>query len=142
MRFQKIWRKARIVHIVVLVVPGLGADVQHSVAHVSDKLIGMPITSYLAYPFEGQREELSVQLSRLKGCEVLAATNEQLLILVTDTRTSLEEEELWRELQSLPALERLDLVFGHLEPAKDSSLPTARNIEIKKEAGWSTVASF
>ena len=119
MRFQKIWRKARIVHIVVLVVTGLGADVQHSVAHVSDKLIGMPIKSYLAYPCEGQQEELSVQLSRLKGCEVLAATNEQLLILVTDTRTSLDEEELWRELQSLPALERLDLVSGHLEPAKD-----------------------
>ena len=118
-RFQKIRREAQIVHIVVLVVAGLGADVQHSVAHVSDKLIGMPIKSYLAYPCEGQQEELSVQLSRLKGCEVLAATNEQLLILVTDTRTSLEEEELSRELQSLPSLERLDLVSGHLEPAKD-----------------------
>ena len=74
----------------------------------------MPIKSYLAYPVHGQRDELSSQLSSLTGCEVHSAANAELLILVTDTSTSEEEESLWENLQELPSLDRLDLVSGHL----------------------------
>jgi nitrate reductase NapAB chaperone NapD len=73
----------------------------------------MPVFSYLAYPEKGAKEELIKDLKALNHCEVMPAENEEILILVTDTRDEEEEKELQKKLKGLKSLKSLGMTFGH-----------------------------
>jgi hypothetical protein len=45
----------------------------------------VPIKSYLAYSVTGRRDALARALAALGGCEVIPASNRDVLVLVTDT---------------------------------------------------------
>jgi len=75
----------------------------------------MPIFSYLAIPMSGAKESLCAELSVLKYCQVIPATNQDVVVLVTDTPDETTEEALQGTLQSLQSLQSLSLAFGYDE---------------------------
>ncbi|WP_152285993.1 hypothetical protein [Flavicella marina] len=72
----------------------------------------MPIKSYLAHPYQGQKMELYNTLSQLEGCEVIPAENKDVLILVTDTETSKQEDALQEKLNMIKSIKLLAMVAG------------------------------
>ena len=58
----------------------------------------MPIKSYLAHPHDGKKAELVAALSCLSACEVIPAENKDLLIVVTDTPDTLEDEKIKEQI--------------------------------------------
>lgn len=72
----------------------------------------MPVQSYLVYPRENMRSDLISKLSNLNECEVLESTNEELLILLTDTQDSYAEGMLQEELKLIPEIQGISLVFA------------------------------
>lgn len=76
----------------------------------------MPIKSYLAHPFEGKKGELINELSNLKNCEIIPAENKDVLILVTDTNSKLEETQLKDKLDTIKSLKLLAMVSGFNSP--------------------------
>jgi nitrate reductase NapAB chaperone NapD len=78
----------------------------------------MPIFSYLAIPLTGAKELLSTALARLPYCTVVPAHNHDVVVLVTDTPNQSAEEALQKELQALPLLQSLSLVFGYDQPTE------------------------
>ena len=83
----------------------------------------MPIKSYLAYPVRGRSDELAAALRRLSGCQVFAAVNRDVLVLVTDTPHEAADEALQGALADIPTLEALALVAGVGDAAIDSGAP-------------------
>lgn len=75
----------------------------------------MPIKSYLAYPAPGRAESVALSLAALHGCDVFPSTNQEMLILVTDTADEPAESCLEEQLQLVPDLHCLALVSG-MEP--------------------------
>ena len=80
------------------------------------KLIAMPIKSYLAHPKEGKKEALKSLLEKIPKCEVLAAENKNVLIIITDTRTEEEDKALNEQLEAIEILQLLALVSGFNTP--------------------------
>ena len=76
----------------------------------------MPIKSYLAHPHEGKKNELILELIALEKCEVIPAENKDLLIVVTDTETKLEEETLKEKMEAIKNLKLLAMVSGFDTP--------------------------
>ena len=72
----------------------------------------MPLKSYLAHPEEGKKEDLVLELSLIKGCEVVAAKNKELIILVTETEDKDAEEILKNQLERVENLKLLSMVSG------------------------------
>lgn len=72
----------------------------------------MPIKSYLVHAFEGQKEKLVNELNRLPQCQVNPSTNEDVLVLVTDTPTVLAEKKLEKTLESISEIKNMALVSG------------------------------
>lgn len=75
----------------------------------------MVIKSYLAYPIEGKLIELEQALREMGGCEVVPATNRNLLVLVTESKDEKTEKVLAARLHNLPALQALALVSAYNE---------------------------
>ena len=75
----------------------------------------MPIFSYLAIPRSGAKEILCAELSALSYCQVIPATNQEVVVLVTDTPDETSEEALQVHLQKLQSLQSLSLAFGYDE---------------------------
>jgi hypothetical protein len=75
----------------------------------------MPIFSYLAIPMSGAKQSLCAELAALKHCHVIPATNQDVVVLVTDTPDQTTEEALQGNLQSLQSLQSLSLAFGYDE---------------------------
>ena len=75
----------------------------------------MPVFSYIAYPAQGAKEELLIDLRALDHCEVMPAENEEILILLTDTPDDEKEKELQKRLRALNSLESLGMTFGHTD---------------------------
>lgn len=73
----------------------------------------MPVFSYLAYPEKGMKKKLIEELAALSYCEVTAAENEEILILLTDTPGKTEEGVLQKNLKELKSLQSLSMTFGH-----------------------------
>ncbi|MDP7355413.1 MAG: hypothetical protein QGE94_10120 [Desulfobacterales bacterium] len=73
----------------------------------------MPIFSYLAYPAQGAKDELLKDLNALDHCEAMAAKNEEILILVTDTPDEKRENVLKKKLEGLKSLQSLSMTLGH-----------------------------
>ncbi len=78
----------------------------------------MPIVSYIVHPQQGKKKNLIHVLSSLKNCEVIPAENENILILVTDTKDKEEEKELLEKLDSLEDLKLKSMVSGFNSPKK------------------------
>lgn len=73
----------------------------------------MQIFSYLATAVPGREAELALELTRVPGCRVIESDSKELLILVTETASSLEEEALQRRLEAIESLAFLAMVYGH-----------------------------
>jgi len=76
----------------------------------------MPIISYLAHPHEGKKVELLEALSTMDQCEVIPAENKNLLIVVTDTDTDDEQDDLKEKIEAIKSLKLLALVSGFNAP--------------------------
>lgn len=76
----------------------------------------MPIKSYLAHAVKGKKEELELALTKLAQCEVVAAKNEDVLALVTDTESEKEDEKLKEKIEAIESLQFLSLVSGFNTP--------------------------
>ncbi|WP_282124256.1 hypothetical protein [Algibacter mikhailovii] len=76
----------------------------------------MPIKSYLAHPHDGQKAELVKALSDIEACEVMPATNENILVVVTDTLDDASEEILKEQIDKIQSLKLLTLVSGFNSP--------------------------
>lgn len=75
----------------------------------------MPVKSYLVFPHEGQKECLSEKLCALSWCEVMPAENEDLLVMVTDTKSERDEEDCIAKINEIEELEHYTLVSGFEE---------------------------
>jgi nitrate reductase NapAB chaperone NapD len=75
--------------------------------------VAMPIKSYLVYPTQGKQADLEAQLRTLPECEVLPATNHELLVLITDTNDETAEKVLEAKLKEIETLQCLALVAGY-----------------------------
>jgi nitrate reductase NapAB chaperone NapD len=73
----------------------------------------MPVKSYIATPLNGKLKELHVQFLQIEGCEVIASQNKAVLIVITDTDTEEEDDQVYRKLLTVPDLEQLTLVSGY-----------------------------
>ncbi|WP_420322594.1 chaperone NapD [Flagellimonas sp.] len=78
----------------------------------------MPIKSYLVHPSEGKKVQLAQQLSKMEHCEVLPAENEEVLILVTETDSKQEEQELKEKLEQISDIKLMAMVSGFDTPKK------------------------
>ncbi len=75
----------------------------------------MPIFSYLAIPRNGGKDSLCAELSVLKYCQIIPASNQEVVVLVTDTPDETSEEALQGSLKKLQSLQSLSLAFGYDE---------------------------
>jgi nitrate reductase NapAB chaperone NapD len=75
----------------------------------------MPICSYLAVPLAGEAERLSTRLGALPGCEVIRATNRDVMVLITETSGGEEEATLRSEIETTEGLAALVLTFGEID---------------------------
>ncbi|MGX1930127.1 chaperone NapD [Flagellimonas sp. 2504JD4-2] len=76
----------------------------------------MPIKSYLVHPTEGKKEALANELANMQHCEVVPAENEDVLILITETDSKQEEEELKQNLEKISDIKLMALVSGFNTP--------------------------
>ncbi|WJJ95240.1 hypothetical protein [Algibacter luteus] len=76
----------------------------------------MPIKSYLAHPHEGRKQHLIDAFSAIKECEVLPATNEDVLVVITDTLDDVSEEILKEKIEKIDSLKLLAMVSGFNSP--------------------------
>ncbi len=72
----------------------------------------MPIQSYLVYPREGEKQNLNLNLNSLANCETVESTNEDIIILLTDTANDYEEGLLQENLKAIPQLQGMALVYA------------------------------
>ena len=75
----------------------------------------MPVFSFLAYPEDNMKEQLIKDLSDLDYCDIKAADNNDVLILVTDTPDELTNKELLTTIKNLTSLQSLSMTFGHAD---------------------------
>jgi nitrate reductase NapAB chaperone NapD len=75
----------------------------------------VPIKSYIAWPAPGMAPALERALAEIPGCEVLAAENEDLLVLVTETPTGQADETLFEKVRQLETLHCITFIAGTSE---------------------------
>ena len=73
----------------------------------------MPIMSYIAYPASGKKDQLKDALLSIPECEVIPASNQDILVVVTDTKDEQAEKALQATLKNIQALQCLALVAGY-----------------------------
>lgn len=76
----------------------------------------MPIKSYLAHPHEGKKSELIKALSKIECCEVIPAQNKEVVVLVTDTESEIEENILKEKIEAIESLKLFAMVSGFDTP--------------------------
>ena len=79
----------------------------------------MPITSYLAHAIKGQKEVLIKQLSGLQNCDIIPAENQDIVVVVTDTEDTIQEDILKEQIEAFASLKLLALVSGFNTPKND-----------------------
>lgn len=72
----------------------------------------MPIKSYLVHPMDGQKEQLIQKLEKIPFCELNPSTNEDIIVLVTDTSSITEEKELEQKFEAISEIKNMALVSG------------------------------
>lgn len=76
----------------------------------------MPIKSYLAHPQDGKKEALMEALSKIDNCEVIPAENKDLLIVITDTESKIDDEKIKESIEAIKSLKLLAMVSGFNTP--------------------------
>lgn len=76
----------------------------------------MPIKSYLAHSETGKKQTLIDALSQLNGCEVIPATNQDLVVVVTETIDDASDVILKEKIEHIDSLKLLALVSGFNTP--------------------------
>tara|TARA_R110001606_G_scaffold135548_2_gene272661 strand:- start:5123 stop:5362 length:240 start_codon:yes stop_codon:yes gene_type:complete len=79
----------------------------------------MPITSYLAHAIKGQKKDLIKQLSGLQNCDIIPAENQDIVVVVTDTEDTIQEDILKEQIEAFASLKLLALVSGFNTPKND-----------------------
>ncbi len=72
----------------------------------------MPIKSYIAHPHDGKYKELLSKLSNIPACDIIPSENKEIAIIVTDTKSDLEDKNMQIEINSIKSLKMLSLVSG------------------------------
>lgn len=85
----------------------------------------MPICSYLVITDEGEARTVSQRLAGLPSCASVAATNRDVVILVTETQSLEEEGELRSSVEAMPGIQALLMTFGEIDPDADLADPIA-----------------
>lgn len=83
----------------------------------------MPICSYLVIPEEGATLGVRDRLAGMPECDVVAAENRDVLILVTDTEGLQREEALRSTIEAMEGIQALLLTFGEIDPDTDVGDP-------------------
>jgi nitrate reductase NapAB chaperone NapD len=83
------------------------------------------ICSYLVIAEGGALARVAERLGALPGCDVVAAENRDVLILVTDTPGLEEEGALRRRVEALEGIQALLLTFGEIDPDTQIGDPVA-----------------
>ena len=73
----------------------------------------MPTFSYLVTPVPGEMNTLVKELNNTDYCEAVAANNEELIILVTETPDEKTEKELQRKLKGFQNIQSVSMTYGH-----------------------------
>ena len=71
----------------------------------------MPVCSYLVYPRTGRKEKLISHFNNFSECEALESLNEDIVVLVTDTKDEVEEGILQENLKLIPEIQEMALVY-------------------------------
>lgn len=72
----------------------------------------MPIKSYIAHPHNGKYQELLSELSNITDCDIIPSKNKEIVIVVTDTKSDLEDQNMQIEINAIKSLNILSLVSG------------------------------
>ena len=78
----------------------------------------MPIKSYLAHPHSGKKEAVISSISALEYCEVVPAKNEDVIIVITETISDDQEEQVEANLNNVEGIKLLAMVSGFNTPLK------------------------
>ncbi|HSH05258.1 MAG TPA: hypothetical protein VLL52_22270 [Anaerolineae bacterium] len=73
----------------------------------------MIVKSYLIYPLPQQKSSLQDKLQQFPQCDVIPATNQDLLVLVTATDNQTDDETLYTQIKHLPQIQVITLISGH-----------------------------
>ncbi len=76
----------------------------------------MPVCSYLVIPQRHSADDLATRLTELPGCDVVAACNRDVLLLVTDTPGPREDRALRERIEGMEEVQALVLSFGEVDP--------------------------
>lgn len=76
------------------------------------------IQSYVVHPAAGRAAEVIAALTAIPGCEVLAAENRPVLVLVTETPDRAAQRELERCLEAVENIAHIALVSGWTDEEK------------------------
>jgi nitrate reductase NapAB chaperone NapD len=82
----------------------------------------MSVCSYLVIPTAGTAEAVARRLAAIPGCDVTAAENRDVLVLVTETEGREEEKALRARVEGVEGVMAMVLTFGEIDPDAD---PTA-----------------
>lgn len=77
----------------------------------------MPVCSYLVFTRLGQLQQVSEQLDVLPQCSTEKADGGELLMLLTETQSEVEEQALQERFRTMEEIQCLVLTFGALEEA-------------------------
>jgi len=72
----------------------------------------MPVKSYLAFPFDNQKEALRIEIEKIEGCEAIEAENKDLLVVVTETSDEKADDALLVKIRNIKYLKHISLVSG------------------------------
>ncbi len=72
----------------------------------------MPIKSYIAHPHNDKYQELLSELSNITDCDIIPSENKEIIIVVTDTKSDLEDKNIQIEINAINSLNILSLVSG------------------------------
>ncbi len=72
----------------------------------------MPIKSYVLHSEENNKDILLNELQKLPNCEVIPAQNQEVIVVVTDTKSEEKDTELYNQLLEMKGLKHLSLVSG------------------------------
>ena len=73
----------------------------------------MPVKSYIVIPQSDQKGSLVKDIGRMEGCEIHPAENKEVLVLVTDTESEIDDKELYAKLESNKNIKHISLVSGY-----------------------------
>lgn len=83
----------------------------------------MPVCGYVVVAGPGEADATAAALSRIEGCEVVPSENRDVLLLVTDTVSDSEDQDLRRRLEDVPGIQALLMTFGEIDPETPIAQP-------------------